>query len=41
MLAGLGHLSEHRSERFRGPDIQDLPNLDDDVKAELLKILGG
>ena len=41
VLAGLAHLAEHRSERFRGPDIQDLPNLDDDMKAALLKILGG
>ena len=40
MLAGLAHLAEHRSERFRGPDIQELPNLDDDVKADLLRMLG-
>jgi hypothetical protein len=41
VLAGLAHLAEHRGERFRGPDIQDLPNLDDDMKAALLEILGG
>ena len=33
-------LSEHRGERYAGPDIMELPNLEDEVKEALAKILG-
>ncbi len=38
--AGLGYLPDHRSERYSGPRIEDLPNLPDDVKQELAAALG-
>ncbi|MEJ2149843.1 MAG: response regulator [Chloroflexota bacterium] len=38
MLAGLGHLAEPEasSEPYAGPDIMTLPNLSDDIKADVL-----
>jgi LysM repeat protein len=41
VAAGLAHLAEYRSERYRGPDIMELPNLEKDVKADILRELGG
>ena len=43
MLSGLGHLirPEIASEPYEGPDIMTLPNLRDDVKAEILALLEG